>query len=81
MTTRHFAAAALALSGVLLAEPSRAWACGGACLADGGSTIGVLLGIAAGGWVLFRGAEWIRQRVVQRRLSEIETEGTDAATR
>jgi hypothetical protein len=81
MMPRHFAAVGLILIGALLAEPSRAWACGGACLADGGSTIGVLVGIAAGGWVIFRGAEWIRQRVVHCRLMEIETEGADASPR
>lgn len=81
MTLRHFAAAGLALSGALLAEPSRAWACGEACLADGGSSIALLLGIGAGGWALCRGAEWLRQRVVRRRLSEIEMGGADASTR
>jgi hypothetical protein len=79
MTPRHFAVAGLALGSALLAAPSRAWACGGACLAGRGSTIGVLLGITAGAWVLFRGAAWIRQRVVQRRLSAIEAEGANAS--
>lgn len=81
MTPRHFAAAALALSGALLAEPSRAWACGGACLAGGGSTLAMLLGVGVGAWALFHCAEWMRQRVVRRRLREIETEGADASTR
>ena len=81
MILRHFAAVGLTLIGALLAEPSRAWACGGACLTGGGPTLAMLLGIGVGAWAFFRGAEWIRQRVLQRRLSEIETEGADASPR
>lgn len=46
----------LLLGSVVLVGPSPASACGGACLTEGGRTIGVLLGIAVGAWAVFRGA-------------------------
>ena len=79
MTSRHFAAAGLVLGGALLAEPSHAWACGGACLTGGGSTLAMLLGIGVAVWAIFSGAEWIRQREVRRRLDAIKGETVRAS--